>query len=203
MTTEEKLSNIYSMAMADAKSDGQKALDAFRTGLDKAVNEHKELKNREAADAVRDEKLAIQKELNKEYSLKMAELRQAAARKQEEMTDKLFALVEERLQAVKGTPEYEDFLVRKIREVRDYAGGDSFTIEIDSSDESRLSSLAEITGAEITASEEKLGGGIRGVIPSRRVLIDNSFSALLAEEKAGCRFDGEEILLRRQSSDTQ
>ena len=66
MTTEEKLSNIYEMAMADAKREGQEMLDAFKASLDKAFAEHRELQNREAAEAVRDEKLAVQKELNKE-----------------------------------------------------------------------------------------------------------------------------------------
>ena len=190
MTIEEKLSNIYSMAMSDAKRDGQELLDAFRKSLDKAFDEHKEIKNREAADAVRDEKLAIQKELNKEYSLKMADLRQAAARKQEEVMDRLFERVQEHLASMKGTKEYEDFLLAKIREVQDYAGRDAFTIEIDSSDEALCDLLKQKTGVETAISDEKIGGGIRGIIPSRHILIDHSFVTLLADARADYRFDG-------------
>ena len=189
MTTEEKLSNIYDIAMADAKREGQEILDAFRSGLDKAFAEHREMKNQEAADAVRDERLALQKELNKEYSQKIADLRLSASHKREEVLDRLFDLVKKRLDLLKGTPDYEAFLLRKIEEVKDCAGGENFEIRIDSSDAALLDGLSQKRGAAVVISEEDIGGGIRGFIPSRRILIDSSFVTLLSEEKAVYRFD--------------
>lgn len=187
MTIEEKLSNFYEFSMDDARREGQEQLDAFRAELDKTFEAHRELKEREARDAVRDEKLEIQKSLNKEYASKQADLKQAAARKQEEVLDRLFARVREQLLAIKGTPEYEDFLMRKIASIQEFAGKDDLELLMDSSDAGLIPALEKKSGAKIGVSDEAFGGGIQGVIPSRRILIDYSFDSLIEEEKTKYR----------------
>ena len=187
MTIEEKLSNIYEFSMEDARREGGEMLDAFRAELQKAFDAHRELKEREARDAVRDEKLEIQKSLNKEYSAKQADLKQAAARKQEEVLDRLFARVRERLLAIKGTPEYEDFLLRKIASIREFAGCDDLQLYLDSSDAALIPGLEKKTGESICISDDHFDGGVHGVIPSRRILIDDSFDSLIEEEKTKYR----------------
>lgn len=183
MTIEEKLSNIYEFSMDDARREGTEQLDAFRAELDRAFEAHRELKEREARDAIRDEKLEIQKTLNKEYASKQADLKQAAARKQEEVLDRLFARVREQLLAIKGTPEYEDFLMRKIASIREFAGEDDLELLIDGSDAALIPLLKEKSGGNVRVSDEAFGGGVQGVIPSRRILIDYSFDSLIEEQK--------------------
>lgn len=189
MTIEEKLKNIYDISMESARREGQAALDAFQAELDKTFSEHKALREREARDAIRDEKLAIQKDLNKEYAMRQADLRQAAARKQEEVRERLFSRVEKRLAEMKETPEYEAFLLRKITDARSFAGKDELVVCLDESDRALSEELARKTGETVRISEETFGGGVQCMIPSRRILIDHSFAALIAEEKAGYRFE--------------
>ena len=187
MTIEEKLSNIYEFSMEDARREGQAQLDAFQAELNKSFDAHRELREREARDAIRDEKLEIQKSLNKEYAAKQADLKQAAARKQEEVLDRLFARVREQLLAVKDTPEYEDFLLRKIAAIKEFAGSDGVQLYMDGSDAELIPALKKKTGENICVSDDTFGGGIHGVIPSRRILIDYSFDALIEEEKTKYR----------------
>lgn len=187
MTIEEKLSNIYDFSMEDARREGQAELDAFQAELDKAFSEHREIREREARDAIRDEKLEIQKSLNKEYAAKQSDLRQAAAGKQEEVLDRLFLRVRERLLAAKETPEYEAFLLKKAAEIREFAGKDEIELYVDRSDSALIPSLEGKSGAVVRISEEAFDGGIQGVIPSRHILIDYSFEALIEEEKTRYR----------------
>ena len=64
------------------------------------------------------------------------------------------------------------------------------TIYIDPADESMLTSLHAATNTALTLSQYSFGGGIRAVLPSRHILIDNSFSTKLGEIKQDFRFDG-------------
>ena len=55
-------------------------------------------------------------------------------------------------------------------------------IYINPSDEMRLSDLEDATGTRLTISAEDFTGGIRAVIRSRNILIDNSFKTSLRNE---------------------
>ena len=58
---------------------------------------------------------------------------------------------------------------------------------MDSSDAGLIPVLEKKSGGNIRISDEAFGGGIQGVIPSRRILIDYSFDSLIEEEKTKYR----------------
>ena len=82
-----------------------------------------------------------------------------------------------------STHEYNDMLIRQIREAKEFAKEDEIIIYIDPSDTSRLAGLEMATGVGLTISQYSFLGGTRAVIPSKNILIDNSFQTKLAEAK--------------------
>ena len=80
------------------------------------------------------------------------------------------------------TEDYNDFLVRCIRQAVRFAGEDPVIIYINPSDEKKRSDLEDATRVHLTVSAEDFIGGVRAVIRSRNILIDNSFKTQLHNE---------------------
>ena len=72
-------------------------------------------------------------------------------------------------------PEYEDYLCKKIQEARDFAGEDELQIYLSSEETDRVQALSQRTGFPIQVSKENFMGGIKATIPTKNILIDNSF----------------------------
>ena len=190
MTQDEKLENFLHMSVETAQQESQKALDEYQAQLDRSFEEHKAGRRQQAADAVRDEKVRAEREINRQLSSREIDIRQTIAQRQDELKTHLFERVAEKLQAFKGTKDYEDFLVRKINEAKKFAGKDEMTVYIDPSDAALADTLAKKTGVTPIISKEEFVGGMRAVIRSRNVLIDNSFKTLMADQRDSYSFEG-------------
>ena len=83
-----------------------------------------------------------------------------------------------------------DFLVKRIQEALDFAEDDVITIYIDPSDEALLPALTEHFGFTPILSRDSWMGGMRAVIRSKNILIDNSFATLLHDAKEEFVFTG-------------
>ena len=73
--------------------------------------------------------------------------------------------------SVQGTPEYQDYLCRRIREAKDFAEDDEILIFLSSNDKELLDSLTARTGCPLQVSSENFLGGIRAEIPAKNILI--------------------------------
>jgi vacuolar-type H+-ATPase subunit E/Vma4 len=82
------------------------------------------------------------------------------------------------------TPGYDDLLCTQIKNAANFAHGDMITVYINPSDENKIKTLEEKTGVSLTVSDRDFIGGTRAVIPSRSILIDNSFLTKLEEAKS-------------------
>ena len=161
MTTEEKLQHFLDFCMEDARSRSAKMLDEYTAALEQTFAEHQADARRRAEQQVELESERIEHETNKKLSL------------------------EQNME----TPEYTQLLEKQIRHAREFAGNEFFTIYIDPADETRLNRLALHNSADIRVSEYSFGGGTRAVIPSRHILIDDSFQTKLEEAKRDFRFN--------------
>lgn len=190
MTLDEKLKNFYDLSIAEAEKEQQKELDDYQAQLDRTFEEHKTVREKQAEDEIRDEKTKVDRELNHQLSMREIEIRQELAQKQEALKADLFARVHEKLAALKGTERYTDFMARKISEAKAFAGDEEMTVYIDPSDEAMKDALEKKTGVPLTLSREAFDGGVRAVIRSRNVLIDNSFKTLEADQFDSWSFEG-------------
>lgn len=193
MKTEEKLQHFYDLSIASAQEDAKKLIDNQQNALDQLFAEHVEMKHRQAESELKAECDKLKRDFNKEVSSEQLLIKRNISEVQENLNEQLFLEVTEKLQRFKQTPEYEEMLFAQIKEAIDFGADDEMVIYIDPSDECYAASLTERlkdTGIVPTISKESFIGGIRAVIRSKNILIDNSFLTLLEDEKEKFTFDG-------------
>jgi len=193
LKTEQKLQHFYDLSIASAQEDAKKLIEKQQHALDQAYNEHVAMKNRQADAELKAESDKLKRDFNKEVSAEQLLIKRQISEIQANLKEKLFLEVTEKLNKFKETQEYQDMLYRHITAAIEFAAGDEMVIYIDPSDEHLLASLTErLKDADIipTISRESFMGGIRAVIRSKNILIDNSYSTLLGDEKEKFSFDG-------------
>ena len=190
MTVEEKLEHFYNASIESAAKDAEHLQREHQEALDKIFQDHKETKERQARAQLQAESDKLSREINKEVSARQIEYRRILSSKTSEIKKKIFLEVEEKLNKFKTFPEYMDFLVKRIQEALDFAEDDVITIYIDPSDEALLPALTEHFGFTPILSRDSWMGGMRAVIRSKNILIDNSFATLLHDAKEEFVFTG-------------
>lgn len=189
MTTEEKLQHFLDFCMEDARARSAKMLDEYTDALEQSFTEHQADAKRRAEQQVRLESEKLEREMNKKLSIEQINIKRALGQKQDSLKEKLFVELRDMLAHYLETPEYRNLLEQQVKHAQEFAGNDELIIYIDPADETALNRLALHTNAEIRVSEYSFTGGIRAVIPSRHILIDNSFQTRLAEEKHEFHFE--------------
>lgn len=182
MTTEEKLNNFTESAIAEATEQSESMLDDYQAGIDKIIAEHKK-------------EIEERAEINYNYTLdeliraKNKSLSDANLIARKKINDRtleiktsVFNEVNKKLIEYKKTPGYIDLLIKQINNAITFANNEPITIYIDPSDQNLLSELETSTNATLTISDRDFFGGIRAVIESKNILIDNSFVTKLNEQ---------------------
>ena len=200
MTTDEKLQSFYESATAEAAKQAEAMLAEHKAALETMFEEHK-------ADIIRRAELQIQiatdklkKNANKELSKAELDIKRELGEEQERLKDSLFAEVQDRLSVYMNSQEYQKLQTDQIKASLEFAKSDSIIIYIDPADAPKKQELEALTGASLTISEYSFSGGIRAVIPGRKILIDNSFQTKLekARREFTFRFGKEEASCLKQ-----
>ena len=190
MTIDEKLQHFYEVSLDEAREDAARAIQDHKDYLQKVLKEHKQSRIQTAEAEVKAETEHVRREVNKALSSEQITLKRNWSLKQNELKETLFAEVKNRVQQFTATPEYQDYLCRRIREAKDFAEDDEILIFLSSNDKELLDSLTARTGCPLQVSSENFLGGIRAEIPAKNILIDNSFAANLAAMRKEFKFDG-------------
>ena len=193
MNTEEKLQHFYDLSIKSAREDAQKIIDTQQNVLDKLFEEHVETKHRQAAAELSAESDKLKRDFNKAISTEQLKIKRQLSEIQDTLKEQLFIEVSEKLKTFKETPEYKDMLLRQVTAAVDFADGDEMIIYIDPSDEKYLELLkSQFRNDHITfnLSKETFKGGMRAVIRSKNILIDDSFLTLVSDTKAKFTFNG-------------
>ena len=194
MTIEEKLQHFNDYAMEDARLQSAEQVDEYQTALEQIFQEHKEEKRRQEELQIKTETEQIIRENNKEFSQEQTKIRREVRQKTEELKDKLFVEIKDRLGRFMDTPAYSEMLVRQMQEALEFAAGQEMILYLDPADSSKKMELEAKVQAPITVSQYSFSGGMRAVIPSKNILIDHSFETKLIEEKERFVFKGGDIL---------
>lgn len=190
MTIEEKLQHFKEYAMEDARIQSAQQLDEYTQALETIFQEHREERRRQEDLQVKTETEQIIRENNKDLSQEQMRIKRRLRKKEEELKEKLFVEVRDRLGRFMDTPKYNELLVKWLKEALSFAGGDEIILYIDPADSSKQMELEAQIQAPVVVSQYSFIGGMRAVIPSRNILIDNSFETKLAEEKEAFVFKG-------------
>ncbi len=194
MTTEEKLQHFLEFCMEDARTRSAKMLDEYTAALEQTFSEHQEDARRRAGHQVNLESEQIEREINKRLSMEQIGMKRTFGKKQDELKDKLFSELRDKLAIFMESPGYTKLLEKQIKEAKALAKKEFITIYIDPADEDKINKLSITEGSDIRVSEYSFLGGTRSVIPSRHILIDNSFQTKLAEAKRDFRFDVKDLI---------
>lgn len=188
LTTEEKLQNFYTASIESAQNEAKTLLDEHKAALDKIFQEHQEMKNRQAEAELSAEADKLKREINKAVSSEQLHIKRMLSDKQEDLKAQLFVEVKNKLSAYMDTPAYEQFLYQKIKDALAFADGEEIIIYIDPADEIHQHSLMQKLGIMPRLSRETFQGGMRAVIPSKNILIDNSFKTMLEDARGRFTF---------------
>ena len=172
MTIDEKLQHFYEVSLDEAREDAARAIQDHKDYLQKVLEEHKQSRIQTAEAEVKAETEHVRREVNKALSSEQITLKRNWSLKQNELKETLFAEVKNRVQQFTATPEYQDYLCRRIREAKDFAEDDEILIFLSSNDKELLDSLTARTGCPLQVSSENFLGGIRAEIPAKNILID-------------------------------
>lgn len=188
MTIEEKLEHFQTLCFQDARERSEKMLNDYTASLEKILEEHKRDARRQADMQVADEAETIKREINKQLSIEQINIKRELSVKQEELKKMLFNELRNRLALFMESQDYAKFLEHQVTEALSIAAGAPVRIYLDPCDADKLNRIAMHTGAELTLSQYSFLGGSRAVIPSKNILIDNSFESKLAEAEANFQF---------------
>lgn len=189
MTLDEKLDNFYNLAINDATNQSVKIVDEYKESLNKIFENHKADALRKETIEMRTEKDNYIRERNKNLSAETIKIKKEISEKNNALVEILFKDVMKKLEEFMHTPEYTTLLINQINEAKRYAKDAELTVYIDIDDESKKAELEGATGVTLTVSSYSFIGGVRAVIPSRNILIDNSFLNKIEEIKDTFTFD--------------
>lgn len=184
MTLEEKLENFYISVIDSATDQSVAIIDEYKNSLQKIYNDREQAAIRKANNNYRIETENLVREKNRRLSGVILELKGSILNKTSKLTDRIFDEVVNKLTAYMKSSSYVEFLIRKIDEAVKFARGEEIVVYINASDKHLMDILENATGIKLTISDRDFTGGIRAVIPSRKILIDYSFITKLAEEKS-------------------
>ena len=182
MTLEEKIAHLQTTSMEQARAEGNAIIDAHKEALEKLFEDHRAEALRQSETRIKAETTNARLSLNQAAAKSQLEIKRRQGKVQQELKDKIFEEVMGLVDDYMKTAAYGDFLVKCIRQAVDFAGQDPVTIYINPSDEAKRSDLEDATGVHLTISAEDFIGGVRAVIRSRNILIDNSFRTQLRNE---------------------
>lgn len=182
MTLEEKIANLQTTSMEQARAEGNAIIDAHKEALEKLFEDHRAEALRQSETRIKAETTNARLSLNQAAAKSQLEIKRRQGKVQQELKDKIFEEVMGLVNDYMKTEAYGDFLVKCIRQAMHFAGQDPVTIYINPSDETKRSDLEDATGVHLTISAEDFIGGVRAVIRSRNILIDNSFRTQLRNE---------------------
>ncbi|MGB8451102.1 MAG: V-type ATP synthase subunit E [Anaerocolumna sp.] len=188
MTMDEKLEQFYHAAIESATSQNVQIIEEYQKSLRDIYEEHKNEAVRQAESLCRAESEKLLRGKNRELSAEAIKLKRKISEKSEELTEKLFKGISDRLTEYMSTPEYYKLLLKQIRESVEFAKGEAMTIYINPTDSNVKTSLEAETNTVLTVSTRNFLGGTRAVIHDKNILIDNSFITKLEEIKSTFSF---------------
>ena len=181
LTIEEILLLFTMVTIESVHEECEKSLEEFKKEQDWKFETHKEQHLKEVRireKALRD---AIERKASKEYTCEQLHIKRKINHKQNELKNKLFSLVEDELEKFKETDKYKQLLIYQIKEALYMAGEDEVIVYIGETDANLIEELYTQCAIKPLISRNISKGGIRAEIPTKNMLIDNTFETKISE----------------------
>ncbi|MBD5555127.1 MAG: hypothetical protein HDQ95_07250 [Roseburia sp.] len=188
MEISEKLDIFFRSAIGAANEESEAILGEQTRIYEESLAEYEKMRQERFEAEERLMHKRIEKEMNRAVSEAILQQKKEYHDRAEQHREELFALVEEKLRAFRRTNEYRKLLVKKINEAKELAEGQECMISLDAEDGPLWQELAHESpalqnGCSFTVSKESFGGGIRAMIPSKNLLMDETLNGKLEEQR--------------------
>lgn len=181
MTIEEKMEHFKNVSLENASTQSAGILVEYKKSLDEQLEKHKKTAT-EAAKELEDTKLAaVRLEAKRQLSKLQSDIRREVTIHQNNLKSEVFVAVNDKLLEYKKSAEYLTSLIEQIQKIQKDFSDTEIEFYIDSSDEELMPSLIKATNADIHISQISFVGGIKAIINSQNILVDNSFKTKLSE----------------------
>lgn len=190
MTIDEKLSHFYDITVEEARAKAAAILEEHKEALEKMTEERKILSEENAQAQIKAETANARREVNKALSAEQLTIKRDWTKKQNELKEKIFSEVKGLLESFTKSPEYETYLITKIKEALDFAENDEISVYLSPEDSALAEKIQQATGAVIQIAKDSFLGGIRATIPQKNILIDHSFAGNFEAAYKEFKFDG-------------
>lgn len=183
MALENKIQHFMDVSIKSAQQQRDAVLEEYKKGLDSLFESHKIDAEKNAALQEQIEAENLKRKAYKAYLQESMEIKRKLSIRQKEMVTQIFSEVNTLLKEYKRTDEYKHLLLSQILSAKEIAGEEKVEIYIDPEDSEFIKELENKSHTSLTISKYSFGGGTRVVIPSKNILIDNSFESKLSEAK--------------------
>ncbi len=179
----EKLEVFRDFTLDVARENSSKITAQYEDACRQELEEYRKSRQAELEHRIQLEERSLRRQMNSRISAELLRQKHMLDECKRQWKEKLLQEVQTLLKEYQKTEDYKDYLTAKIQMAGEVAGTEPVIIYLDPSDEDKKAELEEKTGAGLTVSEIKFGGGIRAVIRSRNILIDESFLTRLEQEE--------------------
>lgn len=175
MKIEEKLNHFTSITLDNTREKCNKELEEHKNKLEEHFEKHKEeaLKNARLEEQI--EINGIKRHYSKEFTTEQLHIRRKINLKQIELQDKLFKEVADLFNIYFQGENYKKLLIKLIKDAKEVAKEEEILVYIDKNDIELKDELEKETGVKIYDDGRSFMGGIVAEIPSKNILIDDSF----------------------------
>jgi vacuolar-type H+-ATPase subunit E/Vma4 len=175
MNINDKLQHFREVSMDNASMKKEALLKDFKQGVDFQCETHKKEADCKFELNKKSNIERIKREARRDFSLEQQAIRRELTYKINDLTSQLFNEVDELLAEYFKSEEYEKSLEQDILNAISLADGEDLIIYIDPADKDKKESLEKNTNFKISISDYSFGRGMRAVISSKNILVDNSF----------------------------
>lgn len=183
MKIKEKMEVFRKFTIDVANNESEASLRDFQSSCDRKLEAFRKNRQAEAEHRFQAEEAKIRRQANQEISREVLRQKRLVDNCKREWKDRLLGQVKCLLEEYQKTEGYQEYLASKIQMAKKVAGEEEVTIYINPSDADKKEALEARTGAELTVSAMDFGGGVRAVVRSRNILIDESFVTKLEQEE--------------------
>lgn len=189
MNINEKIEHFKDISIQTASQQINDNLDKYKASLDEIFENHKSTTTTASKEIITNKKALIRRNLKMDFSNQETEIKRNLTSKTQNYKHKLFEEVYTLLGEFKSSPDYVKYLNEQITTISEFADGDDVTIYIDPADSEIKSKLSATTNTSLCVSDFSFGGGVRAVIPSRNILIDETFDSKISDIKENYRIN--------------
>lgn len=200
--TDAKVGSLADAILAQAAAEAKQIIAAAQAEAERTIAEAREQASRQSEAALLDAEAKAKREGVVEIAAASLDCRRKLLQAREELIDRVFDKVKERLAAIRNSDEYWKILLDLIREGCRAIGKSNLIVETATADREAANRAVAATAIEnisikVQANDE-INGGCIVSDSDRRVIFDNTFEAILARHRARLRKQVAETLWGRE-----